>query len=287
MLINVLHLLFGVKCFRVTLILMKYLIAVVALAVCCIVIPVDGQTAGEHPNAHQKNGGKPKETPPNTVNVETVNVNKINVPQQPDPARKPDQDSQKSPSYLHRLIAPEGLPNLVLCLVGIAGVIAAFCTLQEIQATGKQTDRMIKLEQRAWIQTHSPMAVGINALNPIRGYLRFRNGGRTPGLKVKAFCSVIRLERGLSLSGTVEDRADINPIIPSDGMDAINIPETVISTSDWTEMLAGKLDFFIWGKIMYDDIFNVHHWLEFCYVVDCKSESVKLHHEHNEIDSNE
>src|SRR5258708_1793248 len=174
MLINVLHLLFGVKCFRVTLILMKYLIAVVALAVCCIVIPVDGQTAGEHPNAHQKNGGKPKETPPNTVNVETVNVNKINVPQQPDPARKPDQDSQKSPSYLHRLIAPEGLPNLVLCLVGIAGVIAAFCTLQEIQATGKQTDRMIKLEQRAWIQTHSPMAVGINALNPIRGYLRFR-----------------------------------------------------------------------------------------------------------------
>src|SRR5258708_8242064 len=80
MLINVLHLLFGVKGFRVTLILMKYLIAVVALAVCCFVIQVDGQPPGEHPNAPQKNGGNPKKTPPTPLTLTPVNVTKITQP---------------------------------------------------------------------------------------------------------------------------------------------------------------------------------------------------------------
>jgi hypothetical protein len=49
------------------------------------------------------------------------------------------------PSYFQRLIAPEGLPNLILCVVGIAGVIAAILTLR----AGKRAVEIVISKERA------------------------------------------------------------------------------------------------------------------------------------------
>src|SRR5215471_15434734 len=109
---------------------MKTIICTALLAaVCCIVIPINGQTARKNADAHQKHGDNAQPPKVDTVNVNTVNVTKFNVPQQPEPARRADNDSKEPPSYFHRLIAPENLPNLILSVVGIAGIIVAVRTL--------------------------------------------------------------------------------------------------------------------------------------------------------------
>jgi len=115
------------------------LIVAIVLAACCVVVPIEGQPTGRDPHAHGQQGAntqtpKRKDPAPSTVNIDTVNVDKFNVAKQ-----KADEGSEKPPSYLRRLVAPETLPNTILCLIGIAGVFAAFYTLRE---SGKATRTM-------------------------------------------------------------------------------------------------------------------------------------------------
>ena len=93
-------------------------------ATCCVVIPVNGQK----PDANQK---PPAQTqgPNSTISVDTANTGQ--------------------PSYIRRLIAPENLPNLVLCLVGIAGVAVAIRTINAIRT---QT-ALQKVGMQQWVIT--------------------------------------------------------------------------------------------------------------------------------------
>lgn len=88
-------------------------------------------THGQHSADTQAPKGK--NSAPSTVNVDTVNVSKLNVPQQPEFAGKTEKNSEKPPSYFCRLVAPETLPNTILCIIGIAGVFAAFYTLRAMK----------------------------------------------------------------------------------------------------------------------------------------------------------
>jgi len=132
---------------------MKSLPAVISLAVCCFIVPIQGQTTGKDPSTHGQqsaNTQTPKHKDPatGTVNIDTVNVDKFNVPQQPDAAGKAEKDNEKPPTYLYRLVAPETLPNTILCLIGIAGVFAAFYTLRAMKEQAglmkRQADEMEK-----------------------------------------------------------------------------------------------------------------------------------------------
>jgi hypothetical protein len=82
------------------------------------------------------------------MHVDTVNVDKINVPQQPDSAGKSSKDSEKPPSYFSRLIAPETLPNTLLCLVGFGGIVAAYYTLRAMNQQAGLMERQIVLMER-------------------------------------------------------------------------------------------------------------------------------------------
>jgi hypothetical protein len=128
---------------------MKYIIlGVLWASVCCIVIPINGQAARKDTNTGK---AKPADSQPpkiDVVNVDTVNVTKLNVAQQPDPTRKGDNDNKESKSYLRRLVAAENLPNLILCGIGIAGVIAAICSLNVI----RQQAHWMKKQTRILIQ---------------------------------------------------------------------------------------------------------------------------------------
>ncbi len=73
-----------------------------------------------------------------------MNVNKFNAPQPTDPTGKPDKDSGKPPSYLYRLVAPETLPNTILCIIGIAGVVAAFYTLRAMKEQAELMNGQLK-----------------------------------------------------------------------------------------------------------------------------------------------
>jgi hypothetical protein len=136
---------------------MKFPILAIFLAsVCCFVIPINGQTTSKNPDTDKKHSRNAEQPKIDTVNVDTVNVVKLNEPQQTEPQRKADDNSKESPSYFRRLIAPESLPNLILCVVGIAGVIAAVWTLRAIQeqVTLQKTAMKQWLDFPSW--THRP-----------------------------------------------------------------------------------------------------------------------------------
>src|ERR1700727_1606049 len=108
---------------------MKLLIlAVLWTSVCCIVVPVNGQPARKNPKAGKTKSANSQPPKINVVDVDTVNVMKFNIPRQPEAAGKADESKKDSQSYFRRLFAPENLPNLILCAIGIAGVFAAVKT---------------------------------------------------------------------------------------------------------------------------------------------------------------
>src|SRR5579863_6153704 len=108
-------------------------------AICSIVVPINGQKSTTESPKHQQTTANPQAPKNETIDVDTVNIGKLNIAQQTNPPGKPDKDANKPPSYFQRLFAPENLPNLILCFVGTAGVIAAICTLKAIR---RQADIM-------------------------------------------------------------------------------------------------------------------------------------------------
>jgi len=110
---------------------MRY--ALLVAAVCCAIIPINGQKTAPKTNSQQQNSNDTRTPESNTTTIGTVNVDKLNVAKQTDSSDKTSQNANQSPSYFDRLITPETLPNLILCLVGIAGVIAAICTFGAIK----------------------------------------------------------------------------------------------------------------------------------------------------------
>lgn len=199
---------------------------VVALAVCCVVVPIKGQTSGKDSDTHGQPGAnaqtpKRKDSPPSAVNIDTVNVDKLNVPQQPDTVGKSDKDDQQPPSYFSRLIAPETLPNTILCVVGLAGVAAAFYTLRamkeqaglmERQATVSegQTD-ILRLQQRAWL------GGGARIVARDADFIKFevvvKNTGATPALDVEVKPWIMRKNRNYLNPDdfSTENRTQLNP----------------------------------------------------------------------------
>lgn len=116
---------------------MKTLILAVLLAsVSCVIVPVNGQTTSKDSDAGKAKANDAQPPKINTVNIDSVTVSKLTVQQQSEPAGKPDNDKKESQSYFSRLIAPENLPNLILSVIGIAGIFVAGFTLKHI---GRQT----------------------------------------------------------------------------------------------------------------------------------------------------
>ncbi len=109
---------------------MKYAIL---LAMCCIVIPINGQSDGTQPQPTQEHPQNAQYPIYGTISIGALNIDRLNVEQQQESQGESNKGTQGSPSYFYRLIAPETLPNTILCLVGFAGVIAAFCTLRALR----------------------------------------------------------------------------------------------------------------------------------------------------------
>lgn len=98
-------------------------------AVCCIVIPIYGQEKSpkETPNTQRSAAQQPSPAPfPTTAQGRPVNENAF---QQQGYA-----GSGETKGYFSRLISPESLPNLILCFIGAAGVMAAVYTLGKMEA---------------------------------------------------------------------------------------------------------------------------------------------------------
>jgi hypothetical protein len=104
---------------------METLVLAVFLAVA---IPIDGRADTQDANAYKQASSSVSTPSPCPINQD---------------ATKGHQDDAhgKTYKYFRELIVPANVPNLILCVVGIAGVISAVCTLKWI---ARQTHYMKK-----------------------------------------------------------------------------------------------------------------------------------------------
>jgi hypothetical protein len=116
-----------------------------------------GQATKQTRNTYLKHGAKApilnsNDSTQETVTTDNVNLNTLTATQQAQSHDKSDSDSKAHQSYISRLVAPETLPNTILCVIGIAGVIAAVLTLVSIKKQTKATQQNVLLQETAMKQ---------------------------------------------------------------------------------------------------------------------------------------
>lgn len=112
-----------------------FVLALCFASVCCIVVPIQGQS-------ETKNSDREKANPANTIQSAHEETRAaVGIVDQQTSNNQSDRAPNQSQGYFSRLFSAENLPNLILCLVGIAGVRVAVKTLKHIQ---KQTNILVE-----------------------------------------------------------------------------------------------------------------------------------------------
>jgi len=184
---------------------MKYL---ALLAMYCFAVPMNGQQASTQAHsAQQKTGG---EQPQNyeSVSVRTVSIDRLDIKQQQGSEGKSNQEKLPLSSYLRRLIAPETLPNLILCVAGIAGIVVAWRSLKTLETQTKAARdaaeaarlnaQAIINAERAWV------VIRVEYVAPYEFNFRAVNVGKTPAKITGIYSSQVAIRRGQEFEVTPE-----------------------------------------------------------------------------------
>jgi hypothetical protein len=280
----------------------------VIFAACWFVIPVNGQSAGKNTETHQTSAGNAQHQQsqsalPNTINIDTVNVEKLNPPKEANPSGQSNENGNKPQCYLSRLIAPETLPNVVLSIIGIAGVFVAISTLRIIRkqtsATEKAADaakmsaQAVIDSERAWVVS-SPAVLrpplGFipepnDALNipgrdtPNTFYVFLRNAGGTPA-KILKTCAVYETIKSLESLAAEPSYPDVPTQAGvflfnrknADGDDetigqlAYLGPNPILTKEQVLAVKTGKLFLYAYGYALYENAFKRSHTMRFGYI---------------------
>jgi hypothetical protein len=139
--------------------------------------------------------------------------------------------------------------------------------------------RAMQLDQRAWINISMPGKPMIQEQSPIMFSVRLLNTGKTIAKNVEANFAVSRLKKGdapefiyVPHSGHNFIRARTRTISPNFPMDfnvalmntAKDAGEVILDKATHEAFRNGEFTLLIHGKVTYDDIFGVHHWMTFC-----------------------
>jgi hypothetical protein len=129
--------------------------AIFLASICCVVIPIHGHTKRSNASTNKTNASTSQSREAQSASTA------VNVVYQQAPTEQGNRPTSNPDGYFARLIAAENLPNLILCFVGIAGVVIGTCTLRAIQkqteATTKSaiaSERSISLQEaqlRQWV----------------------------------------------------------------------------------------------------------------------------------------
>jgi hypothetical protein len=106
----------------------------VVLAIVGASLMVNGQEAKPRSNAHRRDSAAEAKDA-STPTGQTVVLN------QQTPQGQESNHPAKSPSYLHELLLPQNVPSLALVFIGIAGIIAAICTMRTINHQVEEMSR--------------------------------------------------------------------------------------------------------------------------------------------------
>jgi hypothetical protein len=144
-----------------------------------------------------------------------------------------------------------------------------------------------RLDQRAW--------VGIDAWGgipkigePFIISVQIKNSGKTPALNVQLFSQEEPIKRGEKPTFSYAERnSKTKGILPPNATMTINLNTTKgVSMNKETMEQLGKEDYviYVYGKIIYDDVFGESHWIKFCSYLRADFKGYDIYSEYNEID---
>lgn len=154
----------------------------------------------------------------------------------------------------------------------MAAVVYAICTIKEWRTFDSERQTMERefgavqtnafLEERAWVV---PFLIEKGPPENTNSYATwnviFKNTGKTPAIKARSFLGdATRIE---DIPENDSQNAFGPYIVLAPGAE-VNIAIDVVKTNVIDRIKRGQL-MYIYGTIWYDDIFNKHHWTQFCY----------------------
>jgi hypothetical protein len=255
---------------------MRVVIFIVLLSIIQAAPPVPRQTAGganQGTDKTDKNAAQHKQPVPPLSSPEHFTEKSISEKTTPNNPAPPNTEQAMrvrelpSVSVTRDWIDKTGwFFSLVLVIVGIGGVSAAFRTLRAIERQAETMDRTLRVDQRAWmgivnIQIH-------RFLEPNRDFIvdiETKNTGKTPALKVvfhnrlQAILATEQINRNF---GESNGHGTVMP----DYKQVISIGENhPVSVETFEQVRNGVRTMYLHGRIEYRDIFGDDHWTNWCF----------------------
>ena len=126
-----------------------------------------------------------------------------------------------------------------------------------------------KLDERAWVNPYQTTRWSDNGFtNSFYYILRFKNIGRTPAVHVFASIAVAdsdNFTRIPKISTIAPTNVSTQPLFPNteNQVQSALMPISVLANA-----VNKKTVLYVFGAIVYDDIFGKNHWIRYCWVTD-------------------
>ncbi len=194
-----------------------------------LIIPVYGQEKGSQSKPSQSQTQQRKQEPSQTA---TPTVNVINQ----QAANKEENGAKSHPdSYLHRLLAPENLPNIGLFFAGIIGIWIANRTLRAIESQTNVLSESQRPRIVAEAGEHPSKTLSEDPQTP-RVVLKIINKGLMPaiGYIYESWIEVLPDTSGDFTAYADHHKCEVVSVLYPDTPQKINIPlRGGISDQDW------------------------------------------------------
>jgi hypothetical protein len=172
-------------------------------------------------------------------------------------------------------------------VVAVATIVYASVTLGQLSTMKAQLKQM-QLSSRAWVGCRGVSCAPIIADQPFGVTLALKNTGQTPANKVKIGFAVHTGERDCDIESVAAGRADRAMIDIPEGRaipPAIDITMANFATGVDNTCLAkikdGTLVLYVFGEVVYQDVFRERHMTAYCCVVDPNTWKLNAYKQYN------
>ena len=157
--------------------------------------------------------------------------------------------------------------------------------LQTSANAAKASTDAMRLEQRAWISINKILCKKGDNFSPFRVEIKLGNTGRTPAKRVAAKTEIILEAAGkIPIFTFIDPEGSGQTLIFPNGEQQTYVSADLHANA--SNIANGKKIIWVYGKVTYQDISNVAHWIKFCFYFEPEDNGFYAHLEHNDIDSN-
>ncbi len=254
-----------------------------ALIACLLVLAcasIHGEEQTNQPSQEKQKGANPPQAQASPGAASTCAI------RQPTAEPVNNRKAEKQ-TYIHHVLSPEILPNWLLCVVGVAGVILAWRTLKDLtiqtkalnisaEAANKNAEAS-QMSVRALANIYRAWVLFVWEYHPSKGAsftLSIKNWGQTPAKLdlISITCKVLTEAEVQRLNGLTDKPpayvtapmilAPSKSFILSSHGDAGNE-----AGKEWDRVFRGEKMVVWYGVVLYRDVLtpNIEHRTRFCY----------------------